>query len=446
MRIAFVAGNQEQMPDPVLPLGVLQVMAATAPEHERTLVDLCFEGEPERALGDALSRFLPDVVAIGMRNVHDNTYGPIDRSIAYYRRLVSVARAHAPRARVVLGGGGYSVLPERLLEALGADVGVAGEGELVFARLLEALAANAPLASVPGVFYREGSRVLASRARPPFVRLDETPPVDRAIVDRRYYERCGTDSIQTKRGCPMRCAYCTYPTIEGSSHRLRDPERVADEFERAHAAGARHVFIVDAVFNLPPRHARLVAEALARRGTSLPWTSYVNPIRFEPELAEAMARGGAVGMEMGSDSGDDEVLRRLQKGFDTEAIRRASRVAKAAGLKDCHTFLLGTEGESLDTVRRTLDFVVELDPFAAILMVWNDEHEALDPALAERRRALREQILELVRSEHARYPRWVVPQLEIRFRRRTFALLRRRGLAGPLWQHLDKLGAEASPG
>jgi radical SAM superfamily enzyme YgiQ (UPF0313 family) len=251
--------------------------------------------------------------------------------------------------------------------------------------------------------------------------------------------------VQTKRGCPLHCAYCTYPTIEGRTHRLRDPERVADDFERARAAGARHVFVVDAVFNLPSRHALEVCDALARRGAPLPWTAYVNPLGFEPRLAEAMVRAGAVGMEVGSDSGDDDVLVRLQKGFDTEAIRRASAIAREAGLKDCHTFLLGTPGETLETVRRTLDLVVEVNPSAAILMIWSDEREALEPALAAERRALRAAILELVRVEHRRYPRWVVPQLGISFRKRMFALLRRRGLAGPLWQHLDRLTAPAEP-
>ena len=274
-------------------------------------------------------------------------------------------------------------------------------------------------------------------ARP--VDLDALPPVDRSLVDRRHYERCGTDSVQTKRGCPLACSYCTYPTIEGRTHRLRDPERVADEFERAARAGARHVFVVDAVFNLPRGHALEVCASLARRGAPLPWTAYVNPIGFDARVAEAMVRAGAVGMEVGSDSGDDDVLVRLRKGFDTKAIRRASAVAREAGLADCHTFLLGTPGETLETVRRTLDLVVEMEPSAAILMIWSDDREALDPALAEERRALRASILELVRTEHVRYPRWVVPQLGISFRKRMFALLRRRGLVGPLWQHLDRL-------
>lgn len=440
MRILFVAGNREQLPDPVIPLGLLAVMAATPAGHERALVDLCFEADPEAALARRLGEVRPDLVALGIRNLHDNGYGPIDATLAYYRRLAAVVRREAPAATLVLGGGGFSVLPEALLRELGADVGVAGEGEVAFAGLVEALARGEPLDRVPGILWREEARVRRAARPAAAVSLDALPPVDRDLVDPRHYERCGTDSIQTKRGCPMRCTYCTYPAIEGRVHRLRDPERVADDFARAREAGARHVFVVDAVFNLPARHALAVCEALARRGDALPWTSYVNPTGFTPEVARAMRRAGAIGMEVGSDSGDDAVLARLEKGFDTGAIRRLREVARDAGLLDCHTFILGTPGETLASVRRTLDFIVSLDPAAAILMLWNDEQESLDPALASERRALREEILALLEAERARYPRWVIPQLGVNFRARMFRLLRRRGLSGPLWQHLDRLG------
>lgn len=443
VRIAFVAGNREQLPDPVVPLGVLTVMAACSREHERELVDLCFEDEPIAALSERLARIRPDVVALGMRNVHDNDYAATDASVAYYRSLVRATREHAPRATIVVGGGGFSVLPRELLLALGADAGIAGEGESAFAGMLDVLAAGGRLIEAPGVLVRDGERVLAcSRPAPPVV-LDRAPVPDRSLIDRRHYGRCGTDSVQTKRGCPLGCTYCTYPSIEGRAHRLRDPERVVDEFEDAARQGARHVFVVDAVFNLPARHAHAVCDALVRRGPGLPWTAYVNPIGFDARLAEAMVAAGAVGMEVGSDSGDDAVLARLCKGFDTGAIRRLRATARGAGLLDCHTFILGTPGETLGSVRRTLDLIVELDPAAAILMLWSDERESLEPTLAERRRELRAEIIALLERERPRYPRWVIPQLGVNFRARTFSLLRRRGLAGPLWQHLERLGPGA---
>jgi radical SAM superfamily enzyme YgiQ (UPF0313 family) len=152
-----------------------------------------------------------------------------------------------------------------------------------------------------------------------------------------------------------------------------------------------------------------------------------------------MVRAGAVGMEIGSDSGCDDILDRLRKGFHTDKITRLARISKAHGLKDCHSFILGTTGETLEHVERTLDFVAGLDPFAAIMLVWVEDSEVLDARTELERRRFRDAVYERVRERATQQPRWVVPRLGIRFDPRTFDVLRRYGMRGPLWQHLDRL-------
>ena len=152
-----------------------------------------------------------------------------------------------------------------------------------------------------------------------------------------------------------------------------------------------------------------------------------------------MVRAGAAGMEIGSDSGCDDILDQLRKGFHTDKISRLSRISKAHGLKDCHSFILGTTGETREHVERCLDFVEELDPFAAVMLVWVEDLEVLDPRTELERRRFRDAVYERVGERATRQPRWVVPRLGIRFDQRTFTVLRKIGLRGPLWQHLDRL-------
>ena len=91
--------------------------------------------------------------------------------------------------------------------------------------------------------------------------------------------------------------------------------------------------------------------------------------------------------------------------------------------------------ETLDDVRETLDFIVDLDPFSAVLMVWIDDYEALDPELRARRLVLRREIEAILLENKDRYPHWSVPGLRINFDARLFHHLRRAGKHGPLWQH-----------
>ena len=151
-------------------------------------------------------------------------------------------------------------------------------------------------------------------------------------------------------------------------------------------------------------------------------------------MAELVREAGCAGMEIGSDSGADEVLKRLRKGFTTDQIRQIHELCKTAGIPDCHTFILGTQGETLDDVHKTLDFALDLDPFSAIIMMWVDDYEALDPALRAERMKLRDDIKSLLLERKEKYPYWSIPPLGLNFDVRLFRRLRRHGMHGPLWQ------------
>lgn len=437
MKVAFVSGNREQLPDAAIPFGLLYVMANTPERHERILVDLCFEEKASEALRRELSGFQPDVVALGMRNIQNGSYSGVSGTIGYYAELIECIR-ETTDAPVVMGGSGFSVMPRALMRRLRPDYGISGEAEQAFPALLDAFETGGGFEKIGSLHRLEQGEVASNPPRAGFLDLDGVRVPDRRGVDDRYYERYGIESLQTKRGCPLRCDYCTYPTIEGRVGRVRDPGAIVDELCAIvlQRPETKHVFVVDSVFNLPKGHAKAVCREMIERAPQVPWTCYANPLGFDAELAELARAAGCAGMEIGSDSGCDEVLTRLRKGFNVDRIRDLRALCGAAGLPDCHTFILGTRGETLDDVHRTLDFIVELDPFSAILMVWVDDYESLDPTLRRERIAFRDRIHAILLERKDQYPHWIIPPLGINFDRRLFRRLRRAGLHGPLWQYM----------
>jgi radical SAM superfamily enzyme YgiQ (UPF0313 family) len=438
MRIAFISGNREKLPDAVIPLGILYVMASTPDRHAKSLIDLCFERKPLDALRARIEAFRPDVVALGMRNIQNNDYSGISDSLAYHGDLMSVLR-ETTSAPIVIGGSGFSVMPEKLMAHLRPDFGISGEGERRFPELLDAIEGRPErLPGIENLHRFENGELISNPPSGRFLDMNGLAEPDRSLVESRYYERYGIDSIQTKRGCPLLCEYCTYPQIEGRIGRVREPAAVVAEMSRALDArpSTRHFFIVDSTFNLPKAHAKQVCRELIGRSWTVPWTCYANPLGFDRELADLAKAAGCAGMEIGSDSGCDEILGRLRKGFGVDQIRALHDLCKTAGIPDCHTFILGTRGETLDHVQRTLDFIVDLDPFSAILMLWVDDEEALDPELRKERQAFRERIVEILLERREQHSHWIVPPLGINFDASLFRRLRRAGLSGPLWQHI----------
>lgn len=427
MRVLLVSGNRERQPQPVVPLGLAYVAAAVRPRHDVAALDLCWEADPRAALARAVADFCPDVVGLAVRNLDSNSYTGRASILDGYAAYVGVLRDATP-APIVLGGTGFSLQPRALVDRLRPDHGVVGEGERLFPWLLDRIAAG----DRPPQIVRAGAD-----GAPGAVRLDDLAPPARDLVDLRHFEgNGGTDGIQTKRGCAFSCSYCDYPDLEGRTVRMRDPEAVADEFaERAAAPGVRCIFVVDSVFNAPPRHAEAVCRALVRRGTDIPWVCYATPAGLSENLVAAMAEAGCVGIEIGADSGTEEGLRRLNKPFRLADIETAHSRLAAHGIRDCHTYVPGGYGETLDDVRRTLGHVERVDPDVAVFMVFQEQREDVGPSVA----CLRAGILDLVGREAAAHPGWSVPEIGIRTGDGLLIPGRGRVPAGPSWLLLARL-------
>lgn len=448
MRVLLVSANREQLPSPVVPLGVLYVAAAVRDAHEVRVVDLCFEDDPIEAVRQAALGFRPDVVGLGLRNLHDNTYGSSEPLLAYYEQVAAAIRGASPEATLVLGGAAITLRPQDMVERLKASHAVVGEGERAFRGLLDAMARGSrPERVVRAAAVRHdlvGAGALVRSARPaaPRESLDDLPAPARELVDPRYFEVEGTDNIQTKRGCAFQCTYCDYPDLEGRKIRLRSPEAVADEMAtRATVPGVTHAFIVDSVFNVPRSHALAVCEALVARGSPLPWVCYASPASLDEELVAAMARAGCIGAEIGTDSGSPRVLERLAKPFTLDQVRRVRDAFRRHGIADCHTFVLGAEDETVEEARATLAFVEELDPDVAVFVVFMEDREERTIGRARHREAL----LELLAQEAPRRPGWVVPELSIRFGPKVTRLVRRERIRGPAWVHLARSRRSRAP-
>src|SRR5262249_33888597 len=147
LRVLLISANTEKLPDPVFPLGAAY-MAAVAAQHGHAVdtLDLCFLDAVRPALEEKVRVCAPQVVGISLRNLDSSSYPQNTAYIDDDKRL-AVGLRELTDAPIVLGGAGFTAMPTTIMEYLGADVGVVGEGELVFPWVLERLARREPLVS-----------------------------------------------------------------------------------------------------------------------------------------------------------------------------------------------------------------------------------------------------------------------------------------------------------
>ena len=361
MRIALV--NTNRIVPPIAPIG-LDYLAETlrASGHQPEILDLCWEEEAE----PAIAKFLADrefgLVGVSIRNTDDCSFATREDFLPGYADLVRSVRKHTG-APVVLGGVGFSVMPEVVIAQSGAEAGIWGEGEFAMTELAGRIEKRRPWNDLPGLLVR---RAGTWRRNPGVYRpLAELPAMGRAFLDnRRYFREGGQAGIETKRGCPRRCIYCADPLAKGSAVRVRPPRAVADELARLVDQGIDHVHTCDSEFNIPPEHALEVCRELIDRGLGerLRWYAYCAPVPFPPDLARLMRRAGCVGINFGADSGDDGMLRRLRRDFTAEDILRTVGLCKEAGITVMLDLLIGAPGETRDSVIRSIEAMRKADP------------------------------------------------------------------------------------
>lgn len=355
--------NPNRIRPPIAPIGLEYVAeAAAAAGHEVRVLDLCWEDEPEQAIARFFRGREIGLVGLSIRNTDDCSLATRESFLPDHADIVRRIRRRTG-ALVVAGGVGFSVMPEEVLDACGADAGVWADGELALAGIASRLESGGDWADMPNLVVRRRGRWERNRPRP--FSLENLPPMSRGFLDnRRYFREGGQAGFETKRGCPNRCVYCADPVAKGSLLRLRPPGAVASELGRLLDLGIDCVHTCDSEFNVPESHAVAVCREIVRRGLAerLRWYAYCTPGSFSPELAEWMRRAGCAGINFGADSGDPEILGRLGRDFGPEQIVEAARVCRARGISVMIDLLIGSPGETPGSVSRTIELMKRADP------------------------------------------------------------------------------------
>ncbi|WFS63857.1 lipid biosynthesis B12-binding/radical SAM protein [Pseudodesulfovibrio thermohalotolerans] len=340
-RVLLISTNTTTEPYPVYPLGMSVIAAALELDgHNVRQFDFLAAGKELEPLAAVLTGFQPDLTGISLRNIDnvdslsfaENWYLSHVREVAHFLKQDGYT--------VVVGGPGFSLMPEIILDYLGADFGVVGEGEQKMRRLVHMLeAGDVP----PRVMKPEkglGSKEMI------------TPVRDEAILD-FYMKQSGIASVQTKRGCENRCAYCSYPSIEGGWLRPRAVADVVDEIETLYLRnGVDSVFFTDSVFNDSHGYYLELAEALVRKQLPIKWSGFFQPTSVDATTLDLLKRSGLHAMEVGTDAATDETLEAMNKPFSFADVREFNAACVAARIPCAHFVIFGGPGETLETVRQ----------------------------------------------------------------------------------------------
>ncbi len=348
--------NSNMTKPPVSPVGLEYVGEALVEHHLPVKVlDLSFISDWQATLRQELSNNEPSIIGITVRNTDDCSYVSKQSYLPLIKAMTTEIKQLC-QSPIVLGGIGFSIMPQTILELTGVDLGIVGDGEQAFTSLVKRTLDKNEYFDLPNLIYRrQGKIVINNRIDG---QLEELPLPRRRLIDNKRYQDLGAMvGIETKRGCGQKCIYCADPVAKGKKIRLRPPELVIQELKDLLTQGVSWLHLSDSEFNLPLNHAKEICTAIINTGiqNKLKWYCYCSPIPFDAELAHLMKHAGCQGINFGVDSLCSQQLIRIGRKHTIGDIQQLVQLLKREQLNYMFDLLIGGPGETPETVKTSFD-------------------------------------------------------------------------------------------
>jgi len=345
------------------PLGIAYLASRLREKNEVRVLDFGMMNRRDDLFKETVSGFAPDVVGF-------QCYSP---EIGEVKRLSVLVRAILPKAVILAGGPHPTLCPEETMAKLSpeTDYLLRGETEESFPLFIGLLGGKGAAADVPGLVWKENGALRVNETCPiadinalplpswDLINPQNYPPAQHGA----FFNKFPIAPIVTTRGCPFACGFCTAPILSGKQMRKRGADSVIAEIELLYNKfGIREIHIVDDNFTLDKAHAvsilkRIIASKLP---ISLAFPNGVRIGTLDAELLDLMKQAGTYLISVGIESGSDKTLKRMDKQLNVALIREKVALIKAKGIDLAAFFILGFPDETVEDMRETIKFSLEL--------------------------------------------------------------------------------------
>jgi len=288
------------------------------------------------------------------------------------KRVASIVKSRNQETVVVIGGAGPNSLPsEKILKSGVIDIIVRGEAEETLPKLLNTLKTHSSLEKVPNIAYLDNNKLVETGITSPPAELDKLPFPARDIFPQaaylaRWMENTGMTStaIMSSRGCPFACIFCD-KTISGRKIRVRSSENVVNEMQvlAEDYWPLDDIFFYDDLFVCDRKRVLAICDEISKRGLNVSWSAQARVDRVNLNILKQMKKAGCNELYFGAESGSNQILKYLQKGFTREQIIEAFRLCHQAGIKPGIFIIVGVPGETQEDIDATKSLIKKIRPY-----------------------------------------------------------------------------------
>ncbi len=351
------------------PLGLLQLAGDVRAVSESAQIKIIDMEADEKTIDDVIKEtvsFQPNIVGI---TLHATAAHNVSTTI------VKAVKEQVKDVITIAGGHHATFVPYQMIRE-GFDVVVIGEGDETMIELTKAIENHEDFRQIKGIVYRnKDGEIVRTPPRPLIEDLNKLPMPELDLVEREKYpikifgDNQYATCIETSRGCPYACDFCSVTPTWGNKWRNKSNKRIIEELRLAKKLGYEWVFFVDDIFIVWPN--RKQREELFKLMIDEDFNiRFITQMRADVtarnlELIKLAAEAGLRVSFLGAESGSQEILKKMHKGLSVSDTVKAVKVLHDNGVLVLVGLILGAPYESLKDMITTIKFAWKLGDYGA---------------------------------------------------------------------------------
>lgn len=340
------------------PLGIAYIAAVLEKNHDVKILDSQAENLTVGEVSKRIKHASPDVV--GVTAMTPSIHGALE--------ACRLAKEVDESIVTIMGGVHLSIYPFETVKSPWVDYGLIGEGEYAMVEFLEMLQDERKIKDVKGLVYNNK----INPQREAITNLDALPFPARHLLPMKKYQcvimKYPMTTLITARGCPFNCHFC-FKDAYLNRYRMRSPKNVVEEMEKCvDKYHVKEIAFYDDCF--PNKmHLRGICNEIINRGLDISWETPQRVDLVDFDLLKLMKRAGCIRVRYGIESGNNRILKFMNKGITLDQARHAFKWTKEIGMETFAYFMIGYPTETPATIDDTIKFAKELNPDWAMFTV-----------------------------------------------------------------------------
>lgn len=272
--------------------------------------------------------------------------------------LVKYCREKSPDSFIVLGGmtvwNTYLANKDKpdIFQVYRADAVVLdSKGFKTLGKLVQCIKDGNSIDDVPNLIIYRGKSIKATLKQKEEFDFNKDV-MDWDYVDNKLLGRIAL--LRTQISCPFTCSFCSYPTSQGDVIKM-ELFAFETELKALQARGVKYLLFVDDTFNIPIRRFKEMLHVLKKY--NFHWYAFIRCQYLDEEQVLLMKESGCACVYLGIESGDNGILKLMDKRATIDDYRRGVTLLKSAGIGTYASFIIGFPGETEQTVQSTRDFI-----------------------------------------------------------------------------------------